>query len=152
MPESRDHLEQIIDVALTAVLGELPKRDEDGDIAVVTESAVVFVRVLPDQSFVRVWSEVVVQVTDSQRANFEVSVLNRDRPFTKFQLVGDRIVAQVLLPTAPFVPAHLRQTICMMCDLVNEVDDDLAVRVSGRRFAEACSLVEDGSVVEPDDD
>lgn len=152
MPESRDHLEQLVDMALAASLGHLPNRDEDGDIPVVCGSAVVFVRVLPDQPLVRIWSEVVVEITDSERASFEVGVLNRDRPFTKFQLAGDRIVAQVHLPAAPFVPAHLRETISMMCDLADEVDDDLAVRVSGRRFLEPGDLVEAGCVAEPDDD
>jgi hypothetical protein len=83
-----------------------------------------------------------VEVSELDRAKFEVEVLNRERPFAKFVLVGDRIVAQVHVPAVPFVPEHLRQTLSMMCELADEVDDDLAVRVSGRRFLEPSDLQE----------
>jgi hypothetical protein len=152
MPESRLHLEQLVDLALATSLGHAPNRDEDGDIPIVSGTAVVFVRVLPDRPLVRIWSEVVVEITDEERASFEVGVLNRDRPLTKFQLAGDRIIAQIHLPAAPFVPAHLRETISMMCDLADEIDDDLAVRVSGRRFLEPRDLADEGFVLEQDDD
>jgi hypothetical protein len=78
----------------------------------------------------------VVHVTDLNRAKFEVEILNRDRPFAKFALADDRITARTYLPAAPFVPSHLRETLAMMCVLADEIDDDLAVRVSGRRFVE----------------
>lgn len=68
--------------------------------------------------------------------------MNREQPFAKFVLVGDPIVARVYLPAAPFVPEHLRQTLAMMCVLADEVDDDLAVRVSGRCFLEPGELEE----------
>jgi hypothetical protein len=135
-PDSRAHLEQLVDQALLQLLGHLPNRDEDGDIPVVSGTAVVFVRTLPHAPVIRIWSEVVVEVRDLDRAKFEVQVLNRDRPFAKFVLVDDRIVAQMHVLADPFVPDHLRQTLAMMCGLADEVDDDLAVRVSGRRFLE----------------
>ena len=40
----------------------------------------------------------------------------------------------------------------MMCDLADEIDDDLAVRVNGRRFLEPRDLADEGFVLEPDDD
>ena len=49
MPESRLHLEQLVDLALATSLGHAPNRDEDGDIPIVSGTAVVFVRVLPDR-------------------------------------------------------------------------------------------------------
>jgi len=91
---------------------------------------------------IRIWAEVAVQVGDLERAKFEVEVLNRDHPFAKFVLAHDRIVAQVNVPAFPFAPEHLRQTLAMMCGLADEVDDDLAVRVSGRRFLEPADLQE----------
>lgn len=136
IPVDRRHLDELVDHALVPLLGQVPNRDDDGDIPVTRGTAVVFVRTLPHAPLIRIWAEVAVKVSDPDRAKFEVDVLNRDRPFAKFVLVGDRVVAQVHLPASPFVPEHLRQTLAMMCELADEVDDDLAVRVGGRRFLE----------------
>lgn len=69
----------------------------------------VFVRTGPHVPVITIWAEVAVDVGDLDRANFEVAVLNRERPFVKFVLVDDRIVAKVHPPAAPFVPEHLRR-------------------------------------------
>jgi hypothetical protein len=135
-PVGREHLDQLVDQALVPFLGQVPNRDDDGDIPVVNGTAVVFVRILPHAPLIKIWAEVSVEVSELDRAKFEVEVLNRERPFAKFVLVDDRIVAQVHVPASPFAPEHLRQTLAMMCELADEVDDDLAVRVSGRRFLE----------------
>ncbi len=140
-PLGRRHLDELVDQALVPFLGQVPNRDDDGDIPVVSGTAVVFVRTLPHAPLIRIWAEVAVEVSDPDRARFEVGVLNRDRPFAKFVLVDDRVVAQVHLPVSPFVPEHLRQTLAMMCELADEVDDDLAVRVGGRRFLEPDDLL-----------
>jgi hypothetical protein len=139
-PVGREHLDRLVDQALLPVFGQLPSRDDDGDIPVVCGTAVVFVRSLPRAPLIRIWAEVAVEVGDQDRAKFEVGVLNRDRQFAKFVLVDDRIVAQVHVPASTFAPEHLRQALAMMCELADEVDDDLAVRVSGRRFLEPDDL------------
>jgi hypothetical protein len=136
------HLDQLVEQALVPLLGQAPDRDEDGDIRVVSGTAVVFVRTGPHAPVITIWAEVAVEVGDLDRARFEVAVLNREQPFAKFVLVGDRIVAKVHLPAAPFVPEHLRQTLAMMCALADGVDDDLAVRVSGRCFNQPSELEE----------
>ena len=117
-----------------AIDRQLPNRDEDDDIPVVSGSAVVFLRTLPHTPLIKIWAEVAVKVSDLKHTKFEVEVLNRARPFAKFVLVDDRVVAQVHLLAAPLVPEHLRQTLAMMCELAAEVDGDPVVRVSGRRF------------------
>jgi len=130
------HLDQLVEQALLPLLGQAPDRDDDGDIRVESGTAVVFVRTGPHAPVITIWAEVAVEVSDLDRAKFEVAALNREQPFAKFDLVDDRIVARVFLPAAPFVPEHLRQTLAMMCVLADEVGDDLAVRVSGKRFFE----------------
>jgi hypothetical protein len=133
-PEDKDDLERLVEEALTPLFGCAPSRDSDGDMAVVSATAVVFVRVLPDRPIVHLFAELAVEVTEHERARFEVDVLNRDRRFAKFLLVDDVVQTHVYLPAAPFVPEHLRAALAMMCELADEVDDDLAVRVGGRRF------------------
>jgi hypothetical protein len=141
-PDGREHLDRLVDQALLPLLGQVPQRDDDGDIPVVSGTAVVFVRTLEHAPVILIWAEVAVEVGDLDSARFEVEVLNRDRPFAKFVLVDDRIVAQVHVPASPFAPEHLRQTLGMMCGLADEIDDDLAVRVKGRRFLEPSDLQE----------
>jgi len=138
VPARQEDLERLVDEALVPVFGNVPTRDGDGDIPVVNGSAVVFVRVLEDMPVIWLFAELVRDVTDLERARFEVAVLNRDRDFAKFVLVDNRIRADVHLPAWPFVPLHLRHTLAMLCQLADAVDDDLAVRVGGKRFLEPC--------------
>ena len=140
-PTCRAHLDQLIDQALVPIFGRVPIRDEDGDIPVTSGTAVVFVRTQPHGPVIKIWAEVAVEIGHLDRAKFEIEVLNRDHPFVKFELVDDRIAANVLLPAAPFVPEHLRQTLTMMCQVADAVDDDLAVRVGGRRFLEHDAVI-----------
>jgi hypothetical protein len=133
-PVDRDHLDQLVDDALTPVFGRVPSRDGDGDIAVTSGSAVVYVRVLESRPMVHLFAELAVGVTELDRARFEVSVLNRDWTFVKFVLSDDVVRADLFLPAAPFAPEHLRQALAMMCEMADAVDDDLAFRVGGRTF------------------
>jgi hypothetical protein len=135
-PTSVDDLDELIDDALTAVLGYLPGRDEDGDVVVPCGTSVVYVSSLPTAAALRVWALLAWQITDLDRARFEVEVLNRDHPFTRFALVGDRITAEMHLLASPFVPRHLRETFTVLRDLADAVDDDLAARVSGLRYSD----------------
>jgi hypothetical protein len=135
-PTSRDNLDELIDEALTSVLGYVPGRDEDGDVVVPCGSSVVYVSSLPTAEAVRVWALLAWQITDPDRARFEVEVLNRDHPSTGFALVGDRITAEMHLLASPFVPRHLRATFTLLRDLADAVDDDLAARVGGLRYSD----------------
>jgi hypothetical protein len=137
----RSHLDQLVDQALLPLLGPV-NRDDDGDIRVESGTAAVFVRTTPHAPMIIIWAEVVVDVTDLERARFEVELLNRERAFAKFVVVDDRILAQVHLSATPFVPEHLRQMLAMMCELTDEVGDSLAVRVKGSCFLEPSDLRE----------
>ncbi len=127
-------LNGLIDGAVGLMLGYPPTRDDENDIPIATDSAVVFVRLLPGEPTIRLFSEVAVKVTDLDSAQFEVGVLNRDNTGVRFVLAGDRVVADVTLPAQPFVPDHLRTAIARMCEFVSGVDKDLAHRIGGQTF------------------
>lgn len=135
-PRDRDHLQELVDRALAPVFGQMPRHDDDGDIPVTAGTAMLFVRVLPQVPVVQLFSCVVEQVSDLDAAAFEVGVLNRDSLFIRWVLLDDRVMAYVNLPSYPFVPEHLRSVVAHMSNTVDEVDDDLAVRVGGRRAFE----------------
>jgi hypothetical protein len=135
-PRDRDHLQEMVDRALAPVFGQLPDHDADGDIPVTAGSVLLFVRVLAEMPVVQLFSSVVEQIGDTDAAAFEVGVLNRDSLFIRWVLMGSRIMAYINLPSYPFVPEHLRSMVSHMSKTIDEVDDDLAVRVRGRRSFE----------------
>lgn len=135
-PEGTDELNDFVDIALGADMGEpRPVRDDDGDLPYRSGTAMVFVRVLPDAPVIHLFSELVVEIEDLDAAEFEVAVLNRDFDF-KFVLRDTRIIMSVDVPAWPFAPEQLRLTLDRMCTLAPKLDGDLAHRVSGRRFFE----------------
>jgi type III secretion system-like peptide-binding chaperone/Chap domain-containing protein len=135
-PTSSHHLDELIDEALSSVLGYVPGRDEDGDVVVPSGTSVVYVSTLPTSEAIRVWALLAWEITDLNRARFEVEVLNRDQPFARFALVDNRITAEMHLLSQPFVPEHLRRTFGLLRDLAGRIDGDLAVRVSGKRYSD----------------
>jgi hypothetical protein len=132
MPESAEHLRDLVDAALTPLFGTVPERDTDGDIPVPWGSSLVFVRVDEETPVVELFSVVVDAVADLERAAFEVGVLNRDLRFMKFLLVDGCVLARVHLPAWPFVPEHLRSMLTGMSAKIDEIDEDLLARVGGR--------------------
>lgn len=144
VPRDGEHLQALVDEALTPFFGHLPEHDEDGDIPVISGSGLVFVRVLEEAPVIAMFAAIVCDVTDLQRAAFEVSVLNRDWRFIKFVLTEDRVMAYLYLPALPFAPRHLRSMLSLMSETVDQVDDDLVVRIGGRQpFDAAASSEED---------
>ena len=136
-PDDEQHLNELVDIALGSDWGSpTPTRDDDGDIPYLCDGAVVFVRVLHRTPVIRVFCELVVDVTDLDAAAFEVAVLNRENSAVKFVLLGNFIVMTVDLPAMPFVPHHLRTAVSAMCDLAPELIPNLAHRVGGQGFRE----------------
>jgi hypothetical protein len=145
-PRDRDHLQALVDEALTPFFGHLPRHDGDDDIPVVSGSAMVFVRVLDDAPVVELFCPLVCEVADRDRAAFEVSVLNRDQRFLKFVLAEDDVMAHLYLPAYPFAPEHLRTMLGLMSRTVDALDDDLVARVGGlRMFEERDAPAADGT-------
>jgi hypothetical protein len=136
MPESAEHLRELVDLALTPLFGAPPEHDDDGDIPVPWGSSLVYVRVDDEAPVVELFSCVADGVTDLQRAAFEVNVLNRDARFVKFTLVADRVMARIHLPAWPFVPEHLRSMLTGMSAKLDDIDEDLVARVGGTRAIE----------------
>ncbi|HEX6514176.1 MAG TPA: hypothetical protein VF049_01270 [Nocardioidaceae bacterium] len=142
VPESYEHLQDLVDAALTPLFGRAPFRDEDGDIPVPYGTSLVYVRVEPEAPVVRLISVVVDDVTDLDRATYEVDVLNREERFLKFAVIENRVIARLYLPAWPFAPDHLRSMLTFMSVRLDELDEDLAARTGGRRAIEPAPEVD----------
>ncbi|RYU09695.1 T3SS (YopN, CesT) and YbjN peptide-binding chaperone 1 [Nocardioides iriomotensis] len=148
-PADRDELVALVDGALTPVFGHEPHRDDDGDIPVTAGTATVFVRVRDDMPVVEIFCRVVHGIEDHDAALFEVNELNNEHRLISFAVVGDAVMAEILVPALPFAPAHLRDMLEVMCGTVDRVAPALARRVGGgvEREPEA----EADPELEPDD-
>lgn len=142
IPESPEHLQELVDRALTPLFGHPPSKDEDGDIPVPYNSTLVFVRVYKDEPLIDIFGSVVTGVTDLEAARVEVGILNRDVKFIKFVVMADRVLAQVQIPSYPFAPQVLRTLLQFMSQALDALDDDLALRTGGRPAIDPVGLAE----------
>jgi hypothetical protein len=149
-----DVLNGLVDQALADLFEHPPVRDEDGDVPVPAGSTTVYVHVEADAPVVELFACLVTDVRDHERARFEVNVLNRDVRFVSFRLAGDHIFANLLLPSWPFVPEHLRAMLTLMVEVVQETAVDLARRVDGRTLGapERAAVHEGPAAEQPDDE
>jgi len=148
-PVDREHLDLLIDQAITPMIGHAPHRDADGDIPFSVGSAVVFVRTQERTPLIRLFAEMVVEISDIEAALHEVDTLNREIDVLKFALHDDKVIATADLLGLPFAAEHLRMLIAHTCEVVSSHDADLARRVGGRVFLDTS---ENTSLDEVEDD
>lgn len=114
MPESTAHLRELIEQALTPMLGRRPLVDEDGDFVIPWDGSLVFVRVVDSAPVIAVFSQLAHGLEDATVAVHEVAELNAAVEMVKFFVVDDRIVAGCTLPANPFVGGHLRDMLTLV--------------------------------------
>lgn len=134
MAESPEELQEAVDLALRKMFRFQLEKDEDGDIPVLCQKAVLFVRVREDEPTIELFSNLVDGITDHEAAVREVAILNRDTQFFKFVLRDDRVLARCQLPALPFAPKQLRTLVTLMADMLDDTVDDLAERTGGQRW------------------
>lgn len=127
-------LRQLVDTTLHVALGHPPRHDHDGDVPILFGSALVYVRTADAQPVVTVFAIPVQDIRDLDAARREVEIFNRRAVFGKLHLVGRQLVASVAIPCLPFVPRHLVGMVELMGREIDRLDEDLALRVQGRRW------------------
>ncbi|GGK70095.1 T3SS (YopN, CesT) and YbjN peptide-binding chaperone 1 [Ornithinimicrobium pekingense] len=127
-------LRGLVDATLHAALGHAPRHDHDGDVPILFGSALVYVRTADAQPVVTVFAIPVQDIGDLEAARHEVEIFNRRSVFGKLHLVGRQLVASVSIPCLPFVPRHLVGMVELMGREIDRLDEDLALRVRGRRW------------------
>lgn len=141
-PDSREHLQELVDRALEVMTGEPVRHDEDGDVPIVTGESVLFVQVVGDRPAVDLYAELVCRIGDLERAAQEVAILNRGATSAKFSLREDRVLLRYRLYAWPFAPAQLRVAVADLRQDLDDVARDLASRVGGLRFLEEAPVAE----------
>ena len=132
-------LRELVDSTLHVMIGHPPRHDQDGDVPILFGSALVYVRTADTQAVVTVFAIPVQDIHDMDAARREVEIYNRRSVFAKFHLVGRQVVASVSIPCLPFVPRHLVGMVELMGREIDRLDEDLALRVRGRRWIDLVS-------------
>lgn len=131
-PSDRDELVEMVLMALHATLGERPPVDDDGDVVLTHLDQPVWIRVLHDQPAIEIFARVAHDVRSRRATAVELAVLNRDNPWVKW-IQRERTVWQhLVIPGAPFAPAHLDGMVDVFLQTMTRTRDDLAFRVLGK--------------------
>ena len=151
-PSNPLELREMVDRAVAQMFDEPLYHDDDGDIGIRSGSTPLWVRVIADAPAVDVFSHVVTDFEDAERADQEVAILNRSHPFAKFYVRDDVIVMRYRQFAIPFVPQQLRSVLAQLLSDIDDLARDLAARVGGRRFFEPEPEAEAEDEVDSDED
>jgi hypothetical protein len=136
MPESDEHLRQLVDDALAPMLGGEVHHDGDGDVPIRTGSSVLFVHVEEERPEIRVFAILVDEIAHPERLPVELDILNREQRFARFYCNGDRVLLSHEICAVPFAARQLRAVVADLLMRVDSIARDLAARVGGQPWAE----------------
>ncbi|MFI5959660.1 T3SS (YopN, CesT) and YbjN peptide-binding chaperone 1 [Cryptosporangium sp. NPDC051539] len=128
-----DRVRAVVSELLARPVDELPV-DADGDIAIRSGSAMVFVRITDDPPLVEVSSPVLTEVRATQRLYERLSALTKTLPVGRLYLEDDTVWAAVAVFGTDFQPTHLSTAIRVMTGLADVLDDRLQGDFGGKVF------------------
>ncbi|HHX84882.1 MAG TPA: hypothetical protein GX694_06060 [Actinomycetales bacterium] len=135
--------------AVGTALAEIYERDVPADehdvFAVPAGSALLFVRVHRSLPLVIFRSPLVSSVRDVAAAETEVAILNRDSLWCRYVFDGETIYAESELVDRVFVTVNFKIQLIEMATELDDVDEDLARRVSGKRWSDLRAADDRGS-------
>jgi hypothetical protein len=128
-----DRVRLVVSEMLARPVDELPV-DADGDIAIRSGSAMVFVRISDEPSLVDVSSPVLTEVTATQRLYERLSALTKEMPIGRLYVEEGTVWASVGVFGTDFQPTHLHTAIKVMTGLADVLDDRLQGDFGGKVF------------------
>lgn len=142
-PLGPDHLGHVVVGTVTAMLGNEPHRDSDGDIVVTKGQAVACVRCHLRRTLVQVFGHLAVDIDPEggPAADAEVARLNAEHELLKFVHADGAVFVSVDLPAAPFVPAHLKGALAYLLHVIDVEQESVAAATGGRTFLGAPQAV-----------
>lgn len=140
MPAPAEPTEDDVESARTLVLGVMREAtgaedvafDEDGDIAVRFGSAAVFVRVVEEPLFVRVYSPVLANLEVDGELLRRVNEINADLRFARLVVIDTTVIAAIDLFAFPLVADHVAHACVVLGNVADQVDNLLQAEFGGR--------------------
>ncbi|SEL36936.1 T3SS (YopN, CesT) and YbjN peptide-binding chaperone 1 [Rhodococcus maanshanensis] len=127
-PRDPDHLRDLVEAALTDLLGDQPQVDSDGDFVLTLEGHAVFVIPHATEPVVRLWVPLLYRIGGRTRAAETVADLTARWSHLRFVLREDRLNAVIEVPGFPFVPRHLTDLLDRITAFLATVDRAFAAR------------------------
>ncbi len=130
-------LPEKVATVLAAILKTTPENlpvDNDGDIAIRSGSAMVFVRVREEPPLIDVFSPVLTDVDVSQKLFAKLSELTSRIPIGRLYCASGTVWASVPVLGRDFQASHLMLAVQVMTGLADELDDRLHGEFGGKRF------------------
>ena len=131
---SPDDATRAVGTALAEVYEREVPADEHDVFAVPAGSALLFVRAHRSLPLVVFRSPLVSAVQDAAAAETEVAILNRDSLWCRYVFDGETIYAESELVDRVFVPVNFKIQLSEVAAELDDVDEDLARRVTGKRW------------------
>lgn len=131
---SPDEATRAVGTALAEVYEREVPADEHDVFAVPAGSALLFVRAHRSLPLVVFRSPLVTAVGDATAAETEVAILNRDSLWCRYVFDGETIYAESELVDRVFVPVNFKIQLSEVAAELDDVDEDLARRVGGKRW------------------
>lgn len=131
-PSDRDELVEMVLMVLEAKLGERPPVDDDGDAVLMHLEQPVWIRVRHEQPAIEMFARVAHDVRSRRATAVELTVLNANNPWVKWTQEDHAVWQKLVIPGAPFVPAHLDGMVDVFLETMTTTRDDLVFRVLGK--------------------
>lgn len=131
-PSDRDELVEMVLMVLQAKLGERPTVDDDGDAVLIHLGQPVRVRVRHEQPAIEIFARVAHDVRSRRATAVELAVLNSGNSWVKWSQRERTVWQHLVIPGAPFVPAHLDGMVDVFLETMTKTRDDLVFRVLGK--------------------
>ena len=131
-----EHLRDLVDAALTPLVGGTPCRDADGDVPLDLGGPVCYVRIAADAAFVTVFAMLLYGVEGTVVTLERINELNKRYRMSCLTWDAGTVMVSIDLLCSPFVPALLREAITGVEAVTRDLDRIHAL-LGGHRYDEA---------------
>lgn len=120
--EDVEHLQQLVDIAISQRLGNPVSHDSDGDIPITIGGVTAYVRVAQDALMITAFCWLLTDVPGTGKTFRRLNQLNRRYRMGKLTWNDGCVTAAVDLMCWPFVPALVREAVDGLAAMIREVE------------------------------
>jgi len=106
--------------------------DSDGDIGIRYGSAIAFVRLIGDPPHIRIYSPILRDVEESPGIFARLNDINANETLMRFYYKNGVVYGASDISAAPYVNAHVVQTLAHFCVIADGMDSLLQAEFGGR--------------------
>ena len=124
--------EQVLEVVCDGLGAKDARFDKKGFLALEADGEAVFALLLADPPCVRLYSPVLLDVTNEAEALGLLNTLNFEGRHARFVLDEGTVLVVIDLPGEPFVPEHFVESFMAIASAASELPESLVKAIGGR--------------------